>query len=175
MIRQTSTRTAYKNPWMTVREDTTQLPDGSAGLYGVVDKPDFAAVVPLHADGTLQLVEQYRYPVGKRLWEIPQGIAAANSPEDQARAELVEETGLLAGTMTHIGHFHAVPGFCSQGYDLYLATDLRPGTLAREHTEQDMQTAAKPLSEVLDLIESGNLTCAVSIAALGLLRLRGHL
>ena len=63
-------RVVYRNSWMTVREDAIRRRDGSGGIYGVIDKPDFVVVVPLHADGSLQLVQQYRYPVGVRCWEF---------------------------------------------------------------------------------------------------------
>ena len=46
-------RQVYANAWMTVREDPIRRADGSTGIYGVVDKPDFALVIPLHgAAGT---------------------------------------------------------------------------------------------------------------------------
>ena len=57
-----ASRVVYENPWMRVREDAIGRPDGSAGIYGVVEKPDFALVIPVDADG-VWLVEQYRYPV----------------------------------------------------------------------------------------------------------------
>ena len=57
-------REVYANPWMTVREDEVRRADGSDGIYGVVDKPDYALVIPLDGD-RLHLVEQFRYPVGE--------------------------------------------------------------------------------------------------------------
>ncbi len=77
--RVTSSRVAYENQWMRVREDEFLLPDGSPGLYGVVEKADFALVIPLE-DDTVHLVEQYRYPVGERQWEFPQGSWPAGVP-----------------------------------------------------------------------------------------------
>ncbi|MFD1045378.1 ADP-ribose pyrophosphatase, partial [Kibdelosporangium lantanae] len=67
-------RQVYENNWMTVREDRILHPDGSPGIYGVVDKPDYALVIPLDGD-RLHLVEQFRYPLGVRRWEFPQGTA----------------------------------------------------------------------------------------------------
>jgi hypothetical protein len=69
---QIASRPVYQNPWMSVREDQIRHPDGTTGLYGVVDKPDFAIVIPRAGDG-FWLVEQFRYPVGRRAWEFPQG------------------------------------------------------------------------------------------------------
>ena len=96
-IETTSTRLVYENRWMRVREDTIRRPDGSSGIYGVVEKPDFVVIVPVDDDGRLHLVEQYRYPVKGRYWELPQGSweqAPGAEPLEMARAELREETGL---------------------------------------------------------------------------------
>ena len=69
-----SSRQVYANPWMTVREDRVRRADGSTGRHGVVDSPDIALVIAAEGD-LLQLVEQYRYPVGGRRWEFPSGTA----------------------------------------------------------------------------------------------------
>ncbi len=69
-VRQVGTRIVYENPWMVVREDEVERLDGSRGIYGVVDKPDFVLVIPLEGDG-FHLVEEYRYPIGKRTWNFP--------------------------------------------------------------------------------------------------------
>lgn len=46
MIKQLSTKTVYENKWMKVREDNVEFSNGSRGIYGVVEKPDFAMVIP---------------------------------------------------------------------------------------------------------------------------------
>ena len=100
------TRVAYENKWMTVREDKVRRVSGAEGIYGVVDKPDFVAIIPIHK-GHIHLVEQYRYPVEGRYWEIPQGSWEGNPKADNsivAAGELKEETGLVAGTMEYVGH-----------------------------------------------------------------------
>jgi ADP-ribose pyrophosphatase len=63
-IETTSTRFVYENRWMRVREDTIRRRDGSSGIYGVVEKPDFVVIIPVEDDGQVHLVEQYRYPGG---------------------------------------------------------------------------------------------------------------
>jgi len=64
-IEQTSTRTVYQNRSMRVREDEIERPDGSHGIFSVVEKPDFALIVPCE-DGSLHLVDQFRYSVRAR-------------------------------------------------------------------------------------------------------------
>ena len=105
-IETTSTRLVYENQWMRVREDTIRRRDGSTGIYGVVEKPDFVVFVPVEDGGRLHLVEQYRYPVKGRYWEIPQGSweqEPGADPMEMARGELREETGLDAALMTYVG------------------------------------------------------------------------
>ena len=174
-VRTTSSREVYRNAWMAVREDEVELPDGRPGLYGVVDKPDFALVVPLEDDGDLWLVEQYRYPVQRRSWEFPQGSWPATSsgtPEELARAELREETGLRAVDLQHLGRLHEAPGFCSQGFDVWLATGLVPGPTAREATEQGMEVRRVTDAELRRMVRDGELVDAATLAAYALCRLR---
>ena len=171
----------YRNAWMTVREDTVRRQDGTTGIYGVVDKPDFALVLPRHERG-FWLVEQYRYPVRRRSWEFPQGswrsdatgahdAADLADPAALARAELAEETGLRARDVEHLGHLHAAYGFCSQGFDVYLATGLHVGPPDREASEQDMQHRWVAEPEFLEMIRQGLVVDAATVAAYGLLLL----
>lgn len=174
VVRQVSTRTVYRNPWLSLREDEVRRPDGSPGIYSVVDKPDFALVIPAGPDG-FHLVEQYRYPVGGRYWEFPQGTTSGGqvlAPEDLARAELAEETGLRADRMELLGHLHCAYGMSSQGFDVFLATGLTPGPTAREATEQDMRQRRVGRVEFEELVRAGRITDDSTLAAYALLLMR---
>lgn len=165
---QLSTREVYRNRWLSLREDEIRRPDGSGGIYSVVDKPDFALVIPAERDG-FHLVEQFRYPVGGRFWEFPQGTGGAADPEALARAELAEETGLRAGSMVRLGHLHCAYGMSSQGFDVFLATELMPGPTAREVTEQDMRQQFVPREEFERMVRYGRITDDSTLAAYALL------
>jgi 8-oxo-dGTP pyrophosphatase MutT (NUDIX family) len=158
-MKQISTRVVYQNPWMTVREDEIRHPE----------KPDFALVLP-RFDGGFWMVEQFRYPVGRRAWEFPQGSGTAGQAE-LARRELAEETGLQAGTLTRLGHLYEAYGFSTQGFDVYLATDLVEGVPEREVTEQDMVHRAVTDAEITEMVRDGQIVDAPSLAALSLYRL----
>ena len=152
---------------MTLREDEIRRPDGSDGLYAVVDKPTYALVIPRDGD-RFQLVEQFRYPLGLRRWEFPQGTApeqAAMEPVELAARELREETGLRAATMTRIGRLDVAPGMSSQRGWVFLATDLTEGPHEREHEEQDMHSAWFARADLERMIRDGDITDAQSIAA----------
>lgn len=176
-ITRLSRRTAYRNRWMTVYEDQVRFPDGHESHYGVVKKPDFAAIVPVDAAGRLHLVEQFRYPVGLRLWEFPMGAweeAPDTDPETLARAELREETGLIAGRIEAIGTLFAACALIDQTCHLFLATGLAPGPVAREASESDMVTASFSFAELRAMILGGQIRDAVTIAAVGHLLLSGR-
>jgi 8-oxo-dGTP pyrophosphatase MutT (NUDIX family) len=173
-----TSRRVYTNAWMTVREDAIRLADGSESIYGVVDKPTFALVIPRDGD-RLHLVEQFRYPVGRRSWEFPQGTApdrADVDPAELAARELAEETGLRAGRIERIGVLHVAPGMSSQRGHVFLATALRAGPSRREHSEQDMRSAWFTVAQFEELVRAGDLADAQTLAAYQLLQLhdRAH-
>lgn len=173
-VRTTGSREIYRNPWIRVREDDVELPDGSAGIYSVVEKPHFGLVLPAERDG-FWLVEQFRYPLGRRAWEFPQGTWSAGSdgtPEELARAELAEETGIRAAELRHLGHLDLAPGLMTQEFDVWLATGLTPGPTAREVTEADMRAEWVPETELRAMIRDGRFTDGPSLAAYSLLLLR---
>ncbi len=174
-IRPLSTRVVYRNRWMTVREDEIERVDGTTGLYGVVEKPAFAVIIALSSEG-IYLVEQYRYPVSRRYWELPQGSWEDRSVDaaDLARAELREETGLLAGSIRHVGHLFLAYGFCTQEYDVYLASELVQGEAEREPEEQGLVVKAFAVEEVETMIRRGEIQDATTVAAFGLARLNGY-
>jgi len=170
-----STRIAYENPWTRLREDRIRRPDGSDGIYGVVERSDFVVVVPIQ-DGRVTLVEQYRYPVQARMWEFPMGMwenTPGTDPAVLAAAELREETGLTAARMIHAGQIFQGPGYCNQRGHIFLATGLTRGETQREVTEQDMIARDFSLAELEAMIRDGVLLDGMSIAAFGLLRLKG--
>src|ERR1700730_3746859 len=127
-IETTSPRLVYENRWMRVREDTIRRRDGSNGIYGVVEKPDFVVIIPVEDEGRLYVVEQFLYPVKGRYWEFPQcsweQIEGAD-PLEMARGELREETGLDAAEMTYVGHLFEACGYSNQGFHILLDTRLR--------------------------------------------------
>lgn len=176
-ITTTGSRVVYENRWMRVREDAIRRRDGSAGIYGVVEKPDFVVIVPIDGD-RLHLVEQFRYPVGRRYWELPQGSWEDQpdaDPLDLARGELREETGLDAAEMIHAGHLFEAYGYSNQGCHVFVARRLRRGRSAPDREEQDLVTASFPIAEVERMVCDGEIKDAATIAALGMVRLKGLL
>ncbi|AMO62851.1 NTP pyrophosphohydrolase [Mycolicibacterium phlei] len=171
-----ASREVYRNPWMTLREDDIRRPDGTGGVYAVVDKPTYALVIAMDGD-RIRLVEQYRYPLGARRWEFPQGTAPggdAHPPAELAARELREETGLRASHFEPLGQLDVAPGLSSQRGWVFLATGITEGEHERELEEQDMHSEWFTRTEVERMIRDGVITDAQSVAAWALLLLRGH-
>ncbi|MDN4174070.1 NUDIX hydrolase [Nocardioides sp. SOB77] len=169
-----ASKRVYDNPLLSVREDVVRRADGSTGRYAVVDTADIAVVVPWDGE-RLHLVEQYRHPVAGRRWELPSGSAEASDgsdPETVARRELREETGLQAAELVVLGTLEVTPSLVAHRCTVFLATGLSAGATQRDAGEQDMRSAWFSEAEVVEMVRSGRLVDAKSIAALTLLRLR---
>ena len=172
-IRRVASREVYRNSWLTLREDDIRHPDGSPGIYSVIDKPTYALVIPRDGD-RFHLVEQFRYPLGMRRWEFPQGTAPGQEdlePFALAARELREETGLRATSMELLGMLDVAPGMCSQRGRVFLATGITEGDHDREHEEQDMHSEWFTRVQLEQMIRDGVITDSQSLAAWALLML----
>lgn len=170
-VRMLASGLVYQDNWVRLRRDEIERRDGSLGTYAYIEKPDFAVVIPAENDG-FHLVEEYRYPIRRRTWSFPQGgwpYGKAGGPEELARLELTQETGLQASHLTKLGFLHAAHGMSSQGGHYFLATGLEPGPPDREHEEQDMRQAWVPRARFEEMIGEGVITDDSTLAAYALL------
>ncbi len=173
-IKQLTSKVVYQNKWMTVREDVIERPSGAKGIYGVVDKPDFVVIAAVE-DGFIHLVQQYRYPVEARFWEMPQGTWESTEKIDPltlAKGELQEETGLVAAEMLHVAQQYVAYGFCSQAYHVYLATGLTSGKNKLDPEEEDLITQKFTLTEFEQMILNGEIKDATTVNAYGLIKMK---
>lgn len=164
-------RTAFSNAWFSVEEHDVLTPSGRDGYYGVIRiRRTAIGVLPIAGDGRVHLVGQWRYPLGRYSWEIPEGGAEpGESPEACARRELKEETGLEAGTLIEIARLDLSNSLTDESAILFAAWDLRHGIASPEDTEV-LRHAAVPFPDALAWATEGKLTDALTVAAL----LRAH-
>jgi 8-oxo-dGTP pyrophosphatase MutT (NUDIX family) len=165
--RVTSTRVVYENRWMRVHEDVLEREDGTPGVYGWIEKSPATIIVPIE-DGHAWLVEQYRHPVGRRFWEFPQGAwedEPGASPEDLARGELAEETGLRAASLECLGRLFFAYGISNQPVDVWRATGLEPGPQALEASEAGLIVRRFSVAAVEEMVRSNVIWDAASVAA----------
>lgn len=168
--RLTST-TVYDNPWITVYDEQVINPAGGQNRYGRVSfKNRAVAILPLAENGDTWLVGQQRYTLGAYSWELPMGGAPLHEdPLAAAKRELSEETGLRATRWSEIMQLHLSNSITDEVGIVYLAEDLAEGPTAFDETEV-LDVRRLPLRDAVRMAESGEITDALSIAAL--LRLR---
>ena len=175
-IKTISSREVYRNPWTSVREDVIERANGVRGIYGVVDKDPASIIIPLDltAEGEfVYLIEQFRYTVGGRHWELPQGgwETAEVVPEEMARGELKEETGLTAERMTHLSMLQIAYGVMNQKHHVFLAEGLTMGEAAPDAEESDLVLRRVSVGEFEGMIVDGTIVDNCTAAAWAVYRL----
>ena len=161
-----SSQLIYDGRAVRLRVDTVRMPSGRETTREIVEHSDCVAVIAVDDKDNVLLVNQFRKPVEKELLEIPAGgIEEGEDAEDCVRREMREETGFLPQKVERLGGFYSTPGYCTEYLYLYLATDLVPSPLQAEDSE-NIRLVRVPLAQIPDLITSGSICDAKSIAGL---------
>jgi 8-oxo-dGTP pyrophosphatase MutT (NUDIX family) len=164
--RTVGSRTVYRNPWLSVREDRVIRPDGTDGIYGVVEIAPSCGIVAIGDDGRIALVGQWRYVHGRFSLEIPTGGSeAGETPLDAARRELAEETGLRAGRWTALGTVDNSNGVTTDVAHIFLARDLTAGPAAQAGNEP-IELSWVPFPDAVRAVLAGEITESVSVAGI---------
>jgi len=160
-----SSRPVYANPWIRVREDIAELPDGRTTLYGVVECPPCIGVLPFLDAHTVVLVGQYRYVARAFAWEMPTGAMQPGESEEAAvQRELGEEAGYEAARLVKLASIATSKSVMDETAHLYLAEGLRPVPSAPDHTEF-IEVRAFAFDEVLRMVERSEITDAMTVVA----------
>lgn len=162
-----SEKKIYENPWISLTEFDVINPSGGKGIYGKVHFKGIATgALALDDDLNTYLVGQYRFPLNQYSWEIPEGGGALDvDPVESAKRELLEETGLVAQEWTKIVVMHLSNSVSDEYAVIYLARNLSQGTASPEETEQ-LQVKKVPFEEVYQMVERGEITDSMSVAAI---------
>ncbi|HEY1025406.1 MAG TPA: NUDIX hydrolase [Sphingobacteriaceae bacterium] len=157
----------YDNPWISLTEHQVINPSGAAGIYGQVHFKNLAiGVIVLDEEHNTWLVGQYRFPLNEYSWEIPEGGGPLTAdPLTSAKRELLEETGMQAGSWTEIQRMHLSNSVSDELGIIYLARDLTYGDAEPEETEQ-LQVWKLPFDDVYRMVEEGQITDSLSVAAI---------
>lgn len=154
-----------RNPWWTYRKDTVLFPSGKSGEYHFVHVKGSSMIIPVAEDGTLILVNQYRYLADRESLEFPCGSVPVDSTFDEsARRELMEETGFDAGSIQPVGEFNPYNGVTDEFCRVFVAQDLRPVNVGHDESEEFEQVRLTP-REVDEMIRSGRIWDGMSLAA----------
>ncbi len=164
---QLSRKKVYDNPWIEVYEDQVINPRGGQGIYGQVTfKNKAIGIVPLDEEQYTWLVGQYRYTLNEYSWEIPMGGGDSTiDPLLSAQRELKEETGLSASRWQNIMRIHTSNSVTDEEGFIFLAQELTQGATEFDETE-DLAIRKLKLTEAIEMVMSGKITDAISIAGL---------
>jgi ADP-ribose pyrophosphatase len=154
---------------------TYEGPEGDTFTRDVIRHPGAVAVLPLHDDGTVTLVRQYRAPIDDLLLEIPAGVRDVDDEPTEVTAarELAEEVGLEADSLEHLVSFHNAPGMSDEVVEVFVATGLREIEAAAQGPEEEaMSIERHHLDDLAEMIADGRLTDAKTVIAVALVRAR---
>ena len=160
-----SSEIKFKGHIVTLRLDQAELPNGRIASREVVEHPGGVVILPLHDDGTVTLVRQFRYPFRKVIAELPAGkLEHGEDHRLAALRELSEEVGAVPGELTYLGCLYTSPGFSSEVLHMYLARELTQG---ESHPDEDefLERERIPFQTLIDQIMSGELADGKTVAA----------
>ena len=172
-IKTISSREVYRNPWTSVREDVIERSNGKRGIYGVIEKDPASIIIPLEVTDEgefVYLIEQFRYTVQGTYLEFPQGGWETPDvvPEELARGELREETGLSADKMTKLADLWIAYGVMRQLHHVFLAEELTLGASDPDAEEHDLQLHRVTVNVFEEMLLDGRVMDSSTAAAWGL-------
>ncbi len=162
----------FRNPWWTYCLDTYRLASGKGGDYHFVHTEGSSMVVPVHDDGRVLLVNQYRYLADRESLEFPCGSVKPGATYEQtARQELAEETGYSAHVLLQAGEFNPYNGVTDEMCRVYIARRLQFVGGKPDETEE-FELVPLPAEELDAKIRSGMIWDGMTIAAWGIVQNR---
>lgn len=162
-----SSETRYANNWIEVEHHEVVTPGGHEGIYGVVRFHNLAiGILPIDEEGHTWLVGQYRFPLGRYSWEIPEGGGDRDiDPLLSAQRELHEETGITASDWRLILELDLSNSVTDEHAYIYVATGLSFGEASPEDTEK-LQVRRVPFDDAYAMVLEGKITDVMSVAAI---------
>lgn len=166
-----ATSIPFANDWFHVERNEVTRPDGAPGEYTVLRIRRLAVgVLPIDADGRVHLVGQWRFPLARYSWEMPEGGGEPGEAAlDCAKRELEEETGLRAARWAQVLEMDLSNSLTDERAVIFLATELTQGALRPDPTEV-LRRRSEPFAEVLKRVTDGHIRDAMTVAAM----LRAH-
>lgn len=158
----------FRRPWLTVRRDCVELPDGRQNPeFYVLEYPDWVNVIAITEDGKFVMERQYRHGLGKTCFEIPAGvIEEGEDPLDAAKRELMEETGYGEGKWRKI---MTVSGNSSTTDNLshcYVAEGVRKISGQHLDSTEDLEIVLLDTAQVKGLMVNDQIKQALMAAPL---------
>lgn len=168
-----SRREAYKGRIFSLTVDRVTLPSGHTLDMEVVRHPGSVVLLPVPEPGRVILIRQYRYTLGRFIWELPAGsLKPGEDPAEAAARECEEEIDLVPGRVERVQAFYPTPGFCDEEMTYFRCLDLgprRPDSTAQKDEDEVIEPRSFTIDEVRRMIGEGEIVDLKTVAGLTLL------
>ncbi|MEG2573609.1 MAG: NUDIX hydrolase [Bacteroides sp.] len=159
----------HREPWLTVRRERTELPNGNqVPAFYVLEYPNWVNTIAITKAGEFVLIRQYRHGLGRVDWELCAGVCEKEdaSPLISAQRELLEETGYGNGDWTEYMQISANPSTQSNMTYCFLAINVEK--VSEQHLEatEDISVHLLSKTEVKELLQKDEMKQALMAAPL---------
>ena len=156
------------NKWYRFIHDQGTTDKGKNFEYFFIASEWSCLAVALTEDNQLILVRQYRYPINQSSLEVPGGMREAGlTPEELIKKEFLEETGYEAKSCQSIGKFYSAPAICNDLVNIFLLRDcIKVSEQHLEDSELGMEVDLYPVDQVYEMVQDGEITHSLTLAAL---------
>jgi ADP-ribose pyrophosphatase len=164
----------YNGRVFRVEIDRVTLPTGHTVDMELIRHAGSVVLLPIPEPGKIILIRQYRYTVGRDIWELPAG--GVKPGEDLAAAaarECEEEINLAPHKVTLVGSYYPTPGICDELMNFFLCEDLRapaPDSTAKKDEDEDIHPRVFTMADARALVASGDIIDLKTLAGLTLVR-----
>jgi 8-oxo-dGTP pyrophosphatase MutT (NUDIX family) len=170
--------TPFKGHIFSIIADQLEMPTGTIAAREYMDHPGAVGVVAIDDQERILLLQQYRHPVGVRMWELPAGLIDHPGEDlvDAAARELAEEAGMIAEHWELLLDLHTTPGASNEIFRCYLGRGLRmmaERTYTSDDEEAGIVTEFVPLDDAVARVMRGEITnaaCIIGVLAAARLR-----
>ena len=169
--RRLSRQLSFSGRVFRVERDRVRLANGRTTTLDIVRHRGSVVLIPQPSPDEVILIRQYRYAIGRWIWELPAGtLDPGERPLAAARRECAEEIGLAPGRVRKIGEFYPTPGFCDEVMLYYVCSNLRrPTRAAALDPDEQIEPRSFSLRRARALIARGDIVDMKTVVGLGLL------
>lgn len=172
-VRLLERREAFTGRIFRVEVDRVRLPTGHEVPMEIVRHPGSVVLLPIPSPGSVILIRQYRYTLGRYIWELPAGsLKPGEDPDAAAARECEEEIDLVPGRIERVRTFYPTPGFCDEAMTYYRCLLLGPraaDSTARRDDDEDIEPHTFTLEDVRAMIASGEIVDLKTVAGVSLI------
>lgn len=163
--KQIETRRIFDGKVLKLDVDKVMLENGKTAEREIVRHKGAAAVLAVDENDEFYFVRQFRYPYMKEMLEIPAGkLDEGEKPEDCAKRELLEETGLVAEKWEYVGGFCPSPGYTDEIVHVFIARELSQG-VSNPDEDEFLDVEKYDIIKISKMIDRGEITDAKTVLA----------